>query len=179
MEASKWEDRESVKERPENLSPEELIVEEETIVEIVKPSHASCECCKNSAKDSGTVLGGIGFVTAFIPFLSLPALIVSIVAVKKSRGKNGLAIAGIIVSLLSFVIMLTVGLAMGAAALAFIQSINEAVSNVNHVTQVTDQAVNSVQGLLPNGSMVEQLGSSTQNSDLLSKAQELLNTFIG
>ena len=180
MEASKWEDREAVKERPEGSEPEEVFVEEETtVVEIPETEHVYCEC-DHTPVDNGAALGGIGFVSAFIPFLALPALVVSIVALRKSKGhKNGLAIAGILVSLVSLVVMFTVGIAMGAAALAFIQSINEAVANVNHVTQVTDQAVTSVQGMLPDGTMVEQLGSSTQGSDLITKAQELLNSFVG
>jgi Ca2+/H+ antiporter len=74
-----------------------------------------------TSENPGKVLGIVGLILAF--FVNLVGLIVSIVALRKSKAaghKNGFAVAGIIVSILSIVggIILVVTLVGGATALA-------------------------------------------------------------
>ncbi|MDY7527942.1 MULTISPECIES: hypothetical protein [Cryobacterium] len=69
----------------------------------------------------GKILGIVGFILAFIPYLQLPGLIVSIIGfnqAKKAGAPNGLAKAGIILSaifLVLFVVILVVIFSVAAA----------------------------------------------------------------
>ena len=69
----------------------------------------------------GKILGIVGFILAFVPYLQLPGLIVSILGFNKSKQAglpNGLAKAGIILSaifLVLFVVILVVTFSLASS----------------------------------------------------------------
>jgi hypothetical protein len=91
------------------------------------------------AENPGKTLGIVGFVLAFVA--NIVGLIVSIIALSKSKKagyKNGLALAGIIISSVSIVITIIVIISIVALGAAGLGAIAEACSGFASGDVVTD-----------------------------------------
>lgn len=81
-----------------------------------------------TAQDPGKTMGIVGLVLSFLGCLSIVGLILSIVALNKSKKagyKNGVALAGIIVGAVVLVGTIIVAIVLGLGATALIEKCNE------------------------------------------------------
>ena len=109
------------------------------------PTPLSTNPSAPTREDPGKKLGIVGFVLAFL--VSLAGLIISIIALRKSKKagfNNGLALAGIIISIVNTVIAVGVAITLMLSAYNGVSVISNAVAacnNQNDVGQVVVQGI--------------------------------------
>ncbi len=92
------------------------------------------------AQDPGKTLGIVGLVLSIIGCTSLIGLILSIVALNKSKKagyKNGIALAGIIVGAVLLVVSIVVGIVAGIGAMELIEKCAELGAGTHYVDGIT------------------------------------------
>ena len=90
------------------------------------------------AVNPGRTLGIVGFILAF--FVSPAGIIVSAIGLSKSRksgNKNGLALAGLILSIVFFIIAIVVSVLLVGAAVALLNQCTELGGGVQQINGVT------------------------------------------
>lgn len=110
------------------------------------PTPLSTNPSAPTSEDPGKKLGIVGFVLAFL--VSLAGLIISIIALRKSKKagfNNGLALAGIIISIVNTVIAVGVAITLMLSAYNGVSVISNAAAaacnNQNDVGQVVVQGI--------------------------------------
>ena len=91
-----------------------------------------------AAVNPGRTLGIVGFILAF--FVSPAGIIVSAIGLSKSRksgNKNGLALAGLILSIVFFIIAIVVTVLLVGAAVALLNQCTELGGGVQQINGVT------------------------------------------
>ena len=90
------------------------------------------------AVNPGRTLGIVGFILAF--FVSPAGIIVSAIGLSKSRksgNKNGLALAGLILSIVFFIVAIVVSVLLVGAAVALLNQCTELGGGVQQINGVT------------------------------------------
>ncbi len=92
---------------PDFVSQAQEGVEESTVITQGRQEEAPAQQVTGEHPSGSNVYAVLGFIFAFLPFLSLLGFVFSIIGLisAKKKGKKGLAIAGLILSALSVIIL--------------------------------------------------------------------------